>query len=36
MYDIMLASQLLDAKNPHCLEAGALNDMADEHTGGLV
>ena len=36
MFQSMLCSQLLKAKNPHCLKAGALNDMQDEDEGGLL
>lgn len=36
MFQALLCSQLLKAENPHCLKAGALNDMHDEDEGGLV
>ena len=36
MFQALLCSQLLKAENPHCLKAGALNDMYDEDEGGLV
>ena len=30
MYQTLLCAQLLNAENPHCLKAGALNDQYDE------
>ncbi len=36
MYETMLCSTIFNAENPHCLKAGALNDMNDEDDGGLV
>lgn len=32
----MLCSQMFGVENPHCLKAGALNEMHDEDEGGLV
>jgi len=36
MYEVLLCQTMLSAKNPHCLKAGALNDMHDEDEGGLL
>ena len=36
MYETLLCTQLLGAKNPHCLKAGAHNDTQDEDEGGVV
>ena len=36
MYQTLLCAQLLNAENPHCLKAGALNDQYDEDEGGVV
>ena len=36
MYQTLLATQLLNAENPHCLRQGALNDYHDEDDGGLL
>ena len=30
MYQTLLATQLLNAENPHCLRQGALNDYQNE------
>jgi len=36
MYQTLLCAQLLNAENPHCLQAGALNEQYDEEEGGVV
>jgi len=36
MYQTLLCAQLLNAENPHCLKAGALNEQHDEDEGGVV
>ena len=36
MYQTLLAVNMLDAENPHCLRQGALNDQQDEEEGGLI